>query len=162
MSRTRFLPAILTAVLAFGAPLGAADDHAGHNHSAPDAHAHGKAETVGAVNISTFNVAIAASGALSAGKEWHLELRLNPDQPVPKAIRVWVGGENGRGSAKAKADAEKDAKGEFSAHVEVPNPIPADSKLWISIELDNGQVAKASLALPGGDAGHHEADGHKH
>ena len=85
---------------------------------------------------------------IAAGKEWHVELRLNPDQPVPKAIRVWVGTENGRGSVKAKAEAEKDAKGEYGAHVEVPNPIPADSKLWISIEPENGQSAKGALALP--------------
>ncbi|MBN8523865.1 MAG: hypothetical protein J0M02_00870 [Planctomycetes bacterium] len=164
MSRSSITPAILTALLALGAPLSAADEHAGHNHAAEGAHAHGKAEAVGAVDISVYKVAVSASGAIAAGKEWHVELRLNPDQPVPKAIRVWVGTENGRGSVKAKAEAEKDAKGEYGAHVEVPNPIPADSKLWISIEPDNGQTAKGSVALPKTEATHEhkEGDGHKH
>jgi hypothetical protein len=164
MSRSSITPAILTALLALGAPLSAADEHAGHNHAAEGAHAHGKAESVGAVDISVYKVAVSASGAIAAGKEWHVELRLNPDQPVPKAIRVWVGTENGRGSVKAKAEAEKDAKGEYGAHVEVPNPIPADSKLWISIEPDNGQTAKGSVALPKTEATHEhkEGDGHKH
>lgn len=164
MPRSSITPAILTALLALGAPLSAADEHAGHDHAAEGAHAHGKAESVGAVDISVYKVAVSASGAIAAGKEWHVELRLNPDQPVPKAIRVWVGAENGRGSVKAKAEAEKDAKGEYGAHVEVPNPIPADSKLWISIEPDNGQTAKGSLALPKSDATHEhkEGDGHKH
>lgn len=164
MSRSSITPAILTALLALGAPLSAADEHAGHNHAAEGAHAHGKAEAVGAVDISVYKVAVSASGAIAAGKEWHVELRLNPDQPVPKAIRVWVGIENGRGSVKAKAEAEKDAKGEYGAHVEVPNPIPADSKLWISIEPDNGQTAKGSVALPKTEATHEhkEGDGHKH
>ena len=162
MSGSSITPAILTALLALGAPLSAADEHAGHNHAAEGAHAHGKAEAVGAVDISVYKVAVSASGAIAAGKEWHVELRLNPDQPVPKAIRVWVGTENGRGSVKAKAEAEKDAKGEYGAHVEVPNPIPADSKLWISIEPDNGQTAKGSVALPKAAAGHTEDDGHKH
>ncbi len=162
MSRSSITPAILTALLALGAPLSAADEHAGHDHAAEGAHAHGKAETVGSVDISVYKVAVSASGAIAAGKEWHVELRLNPDQPVPKAIRVWVGAENGRGSVKAKAEAEKDAKGEYGAHVEVPNPIPADSKLWISIEPDNGQTAKGSLALPNAAAVHKEGDGHKH
>ncbi|MBI5941891.1 MAG: hypothetical protein HY859_15860 [Caulobacterales bacterium] len=162
MSRSSITPAILTALLALSAPLSAADEHAGHNHAAEGAHAHGKAEAVGSVEISVYKIAVSASGAIAAGKEWHVELRLNPDQPVPKAIRVWVGTENGRGSVKAKAEAEKDAKGEYGAHVEVPNPIPADSKLWITIEPDNGQTAKGSLALPKAEAGHHEGDGHKH
>lgn len=164
MSRSSITPAILTTLLALGAPLSAADEHAGHNHAAEGAHAHGKAESVGAVDISVYKVAVSASGAIAAGKEWHVELRLNPDQPVPKAIRVWVGTENGRGSVKAKAEAEKDAKGEYGAHVEVPNPIPADSKLWISIEPDNGQTAKGSVALPKTEATHEhkEGDGHKH
>ena len=164
MYRSSITPAILTALLALGAPLSAADEHAGHNHAAEGAHAHGKAEAVGAVDISVYKVAVSASGAIAAGKEWHVELRLNPDQPAPKAIRVWVGTENGRGSVKAKAEAEKDAKGEYGAHVEVPNPIPADSKLWISIEPDNGQTAKGSVALPKAEATHEhkEGDGHKH
>jgi len=151
MSLPTITPAILAALLALGAPL-----------SAADVHDHSKAEAVGAVDISVYKIAVSASGAITAGKEWHIELRMTPDQPVPKAIRVWVGAETGRGSAKAKAEAEKEAKGAYGAHVEVPNPIPADSKLWISIEPDNGQPAKGSVALPKVEAGHHDGDGHKH
>ncbi len=162
MSRNHITPAFLTALLALGAPLSAADEHAGHNHAAEGTHAHGKAVTLGAVDISVYKVAVSASGEVAAGKEWHVELRLNPEQPVPKAIRVWVGIENGRGSTKAKAEAEKDDKGAYAVHVEVPNPIPADRKLWISIEPDTGQTAKGSLALPTAEAAHHEGDGHKH
>jgi hypothetical protein len=162
MYRSLITPAILTAALGLSAPLGAADEHAGHNHAAEGAHAHGKAEAVGSVDISVYKVAVSASGAIAAGKEWHVELRLNPNQPAPKAIRVWVGAENGRGSVKAKAEAEKDAKGEYGAHLEIPSPLPADSKLWITIEPDNGQSAKGSLSLPKIEAGHHEGDGHNH
>ncbi|MBN8525006.1 MAG: hypothetical protein J0M02_06710 [Planctomycetes bacterium] len=152
-------PAILTALLALGAPLCAADAHAGHDHAAHD---HGKTEAVGSVEIGTCTVAASASGVIAAGKEWHVELRVSPAQPIPKAIRIWVGSESGRGSAKAKAEAEKGASGEFSAHVELPDPLPADSRLWISIEPESGPTVKGSLALPKAEAGHHEGDGHKH
>jgi hypothetical protein len=167
MSRSIITTATLTALLALGVPLSAADDHAGHDHAGHShagegGHAHGKTEAVGTVDISVYKIAVAAAGAVAAGKEWHVELRLNPDQPAPKAIRVWIGTENGRGSVKAKAEAEKDAKGEYAAHVEVPNPIPADSKLWISIEPENGQAAKGAVELPKAGGGHHEGDGHKH
>ncbi|MCK6491277.1 MAG: hypothetical protein L6R48_23750 [Planctomycetes bacterium] len=148
MSRFTVLPALLTALLVLAAPLNAADDHAGHNHSGGDAHAHGKTEAIGSVDIGVYKVAVSASGAIAAGKEWHLELQLNPTQPAPKAIRVWVGTESGRESIRAKAEAEKDAKSEFSAHVLVPNPIPNDSKLWIAIEAENGNVIKRSLPIP--------------
>jgi hypothetical protein len=168
MTRPYLTPTILTLLLALGAPLSAADNHAGHDHAA-GAHAHGTAVAVGSVEISTYKVAVSAAGALAAGKEWHVELRLNPDQPAPSAIRIWVGLENGRGSAKAKAEAEKDAKGEYGAHVEVPQPIPADSRLWIAIEGAGGQTTRGSVALPSptGSATaagheHHAGDGHQH
>lgn len=152
-------PAILTALLALGAPLGAADAHAGHDHAAHD---HGKAEPIGSVAVGAYTVTASASGAIAAGAELHVELRVSPEQPIPRAIRLWVGTESGRGSEKAKAEAVKDAPGAFGAHVELPDPIPADSRLWISIESESGQATKGAIALPKAAAGHHEGDGHKH
>lgn len=162
MTRCTVFSSILTGLLALGAPLSAADGHAGHNHAAEDSHAHGKAEAVGAVDISVYRVAVSASGAIAAGKEWHVELGLAPDRPAPRAIRVWVGTSNGRGSVKSKAGVEKDVKGGFGAHVEVPDLIQADSRLWISIESEDGQTAQGSVALPRAEAGHHDGDGHRH
>ncbi len=159
MSRFHASPAILTALLALGTPLAAADDHAGHAHAGHD---HGKTEAVGTVEIGTYKAAVSAAGAIAAGKEWHVELLLTPAQPAPKAIRVWVGVENARGSVKAKAEAEPNAKGEYAAHVEIPAPLPPDCKLWVSIESVDGQTVKGSLALPKAEAGHSEHDGHKH
>ena len=46
----------------------------------------------------------------------------------PKAVRFWVGNEAGDGSAKAKADEE--SAGIWHTHVEVPDPMPAGSKLY--------------------------------
>ncbi len=148
---------LFTLLLACAGPLSAADEHAGHDHAGHD---HGTTAPVGSVAISPYQVAVAAAGAVAAGKDWHVELRLTPDQPAPKAIRLWVGIENGRGSAKAKATPEAKATGEYTAHVDVPNPLPPTSRLWIAIEPDSGPVVKSSLALPGNDApGDH---GHDH
>jgi hypothetical protein len=147
----------LAILLAAGTPLAAADDHAGHDHAA---HAHGKAMAIGTVTPGAYTAAIAATGAPAAGQTWHVELRLDPGPAAPRAIRLWVGAENGRGSVKAKAEA--DAAGEYSAHLEVPSPLAVDSRLWIALETADGQAAKGSLALPEAAAGHHEGDGHKH
>jgi hypothetical protein len=159
------VPALLTcalaALFACAAPLVAADAHAGHDHAAD---AHGPAIALGTVTITTTAVAVSAAGAFAAGAEWHLEMVLTPDQPAPKAIRVWVGLENGRGSVKAKAEAEKGAKGEYSAHVEIPKPLPGDSALWIALEAADGTTVKGSLAVPkAADAADHaDHTGHQH
>ncbi len=158
------LSAAVFACIALSAPLTAADDHAGHDHTK---HNHGKAVALGEVKAGEQRLLVSGSGTVAPGKSWPVELHLKPDLPAPTAIRLWVGLETGRGSVKARAEAEKNAKGEYAAHVEIPNPIPADSMLWLSIESANESVLKTSLALPKGssvksDDGHHEGDGHKH
>jgi hypothetical protein len=150
---------LLTAVIALAAPLAAAD---GHDHAA-------EAKPLGSLVIGSQTIAIATAGGLAAGSELHVELQIKPEAPAPKAIRVWVGSENARGSAKAKAEAEKNVKGAYAAHVEVPKPIPADSKLWIAIEQADGQTIKGSLVLAPAPAPaaapehtHGPGDGHGH
>lgn len=159
MTRTRIATAVLSALLSPFVPLGAAEDHAGHDHAAGHGHAHGAAQAVGSVEIGAYTVAVSAAGSMAAGAESHIELSLSPEQPAPKAIRVWIGAENGRGSVKSRADSDGKL---FSAHVVAPNPIPADGKLWITIEAVSGQVAKGSLSLPKAEAAHHDGDGHQH
>ncbi len=159
-STTTFLAFLLAA----SAPLAAADEHAGHDHAG---HAHGPTSAVGAVKIGEVSVAASASGAMAIGKPWHIEVKLTPVQPAPKAVRVWVGAENARGSVKAKAEAEHAAGGEYSANVEVPAPLPADARLWIALETADGQSAKGSIALTAAPAPpaaheHKPGDGHNH
>ena len=48
------------------------------------------------------------------------------------------------------------------ARYSVPDLIQADSRLWISIESEDGQTAQGSVALPRAEAGHHDGDGHRH
>ena len=135
--------------LVAGSPACAAEDaHAGHDHAAHGhGHDHGPTTTIGTVKVGTYDVAVAASGTAEAGKAWHLELSLVPAAPLPKAVRVWVGAENGRGSVKAKAEAGK--AGSFEAHVEIPAPLPADARIWISVEGEGAPAVTAALAMPG-------------
>jgi hypothetical protein len=150
MSRHHLSTVLLIALIALAAPLAAAD---GHDHAA-------EAKPLGSLVIGSQTIAIATAGDLTAGTELHVELQLKPDAPAPKAIRVWIGSENARGSVKAKAEAEKGAKGAYEAHVEVPKPIPADSKLWIAIEQADGQTIKAAHAIAA--PAHGPGDGHGH
>jgi hypothetical protein len=152
---SRILNSTLSAAVALlfvtGTSLMAADEHK---------HDHGKAVEVGAVTVGTTKVNVEMSGVATPGKEAHLELHLTPPAPAPKAIRVWIGIESGRGSEKAKAEGEAAHPGGYEAHVAVPSPLPEGSKIWISIEPASGDAVKGSLALPA--AGAKPAAEHNH
>ena len=63
----------------------------------------------------------------------------------PKAVRFWVGTEDGKGSVKAKA--EEETADNWHTHVEVPDPMPAGSKFWAEVEPPTGQPFKVSFDL---------------
>ena len=63
----------------------------------------------------------------------------------PKAVRFWVGTEDGQGSVKAKADEE--TPDNWHTHVEVPDPLPSGSKFWVEVEPPSGEPFKASFDL---------------
>ena len=152
---SRIFNATLSAAVALlvtaGTSLMAADEHK---------HEHGKAVEVGEVTVGTTKVDVEMAGAATPGKEVHVELHLAPATPAPKAVRVWIGIESGRGSEKAKAEAEADHPGGYEAHVDVPNPLPEGSKIWVSIEPASGDAVKGSLPLPA--AGAKPAGEHDH
>lgn len=140
--------------------LSAADEH--HNHD------HGELISVGEVTYGGAVARVVGAGAPSAGKEWHVALALPAVISAPKAIRMWVGIENGRGSEKAKAEVVQ--AGIYEAHVDVPAPLIDGSKLWVSIEPTSGETVKVSLPLPvadvnavgGHDHSHEHHSDHKH
>lgn len=59
-------------------------------------------------------------------------------------VRFWIGLEDGKGSLKAKADIED---GKWHTHVEIPDPLPADSKLWVEFEKTAAAKHVASFDL---------------
>lgn len=60
------------------------------------------------------------------------------------AVRFWIGAADAKGSLKAKADVED---GKWHTHVEVPDPMPAESKLWVEIEMTGGKKMLATFDL---------------
>lgn len=160
MPTSRITSTFLALLVAAGGGLAAADEHAGHAHG--HGNAHGQATALGKATIGTVAVQAAIAGTIAPGADLHVELNVTPAQPAPKAVRLWIGLDSGRGSARAKAEAE--GGGAYHAHVEVPNPLPEGSSLWISVEPAEGAAAKGSLPLPAAKAATAPAnhDGHKH
>lgn len=102
-------------------------DH-GHDHGD---HSHAEVRSLGSVRIGSYEVEALQEGKVEPGKEATFELRLKNASAEPDAIRVWIGIESGRGSAKGKAHKHGE---KIEVHCDVPNPIPAESRFWIELE----------------------------
>ncbi len=100
------------------------------------------------VDIGAWKVAVTIPKPHVAGKKLDVDLTLTPATPAPKAVRLWVGKADARGSTKVKAEPE--APGAYCVGVDVPDPIPAEAKVWIALEAADGTISKNSVALPAG------------
>ena len=121
-----------------------ADDH-------KDVHG-GEALELGSTKIGTFDVRAARDkGDIKPGGEAPIDLWLTTADGKPAAVRVvriWIGLEDAKGSLKAKAEIEdpKDMS-HFHTHAEIPDPLSADSKLWVEIEDEKDARSVGSFAL---------------
>jgi hypothetical protein len=127
----------------------------GHDHAKPATaspagkaggddgdHGHGEGGAIGTATIGAWTVTV--SGEIKAGAEAHLDIKLSGSTAKASAIRFWVGAQDGKGAMKGKADG---AGPEYHAHVDVPNPIPANAKLWIEIDDGKGSKSVGGLAI---------------
>jgi hypothetical protein len=109
-----------------------------HDHAASTS----TAQSLGTITVSGFEMEVIQDGKIEAGKEATFEIRIKGDKD-PTAVRVWIGVESGRGSAKGKAHRHGD---KMEVHADAPDPIPDDAKLWIEVETDAGK-SKGSVAI---------------
>jgi hypothetical protein len=132
----------------------------GHDHAKPAAaapaggegkaggdhgdHGHGEGGALGTATIGAWTVTV--SGEVKAGAEAHLDIKLSGSTAKASAVRFWVGAHDGKGAMKGKAEGTGP---EYHAHVDVPNPIPADAKLWIEIDDGKGGKSVGGFAIKG-------------
>lgn len=142
----RNLMVAVTAVVVLGSSLTAVQSFAS---SVPvklmldDTHKHGEVEKhkLGRKKIGDYTVSVILVGEVEAGKHVDFDIKLVDAKTDPKALRVWVGVEDARGSKKA--DGTK-GTATYTGEVDVPTPIPEKAKLWVEIETDAG-VSKAAF-----------------
>lgn len=106
-----------------------------------------KIKSLATKTMGAWSVEIIVPKPPVAGKPLDVDLVLKPAATAPKAVRLWIGAANAKGSVKVKAEPE--APGAYCVGVDVPNPLPADAQLWIAIEASDGTVSKEGLNLPG-------------
>ncbi|MFN0133957.1 MAG: hypothetical protein ACKVW3_15685 [Phycisphaerales bacterium] len=107
---------------------------------------------LGTSTIGTFDVkATRDEGQIVAGKDAPIDVTVTPaagSTAKATAVRFWIGTEDAKGSAKAKADIENPAEpNRWHTHAEIPNPMPTGSRLWVEIEDDKGGKAVGSFDL---------------
>ena len=125
----------------------AGHDEAGHDEAGHDeggGHGHGEAHTLGKMKAHGREFTVIQMGDMHAGEEGAVEIEFASAADRIATTRVWVGVESGEGSVKAKFELEGDKN--LHGHIDVPSPIPANSLLWLSFDLD-GKVETHSIAF---------------
>jgi len=134
------------------------DDHA---HAPDGSHAaekkpepgHGGAVIqLGESTIGSFNVkATRDEGQIVPGKDAPIDVTVTPaagSAVKVTGVRFWIGTEDAKGSAKAKAEIEDPRNPDrWHTHAEIPGVIPAGSKIWVEIEDDTGGKTAGSFDL---------------
>jgi hypothetical protein len=107
---------------------------------------------LGTATIGGFSAKVTRDqGDIVAGKDAPIDVTVTPAGGTTAkvvAVRFWIGTEDGAGSAKAKAEIENPAEpNRWHTHAEVPDPLPAGSKLWVEVEDDTGAKNVVSFDL---------------
>ena len=127
-----------------GADAEGSDDHAhepgddpGHEQAEEQDHAHDETP-LGSTMIGELEVELAQGhGAVVAGAEGHLVVKLPYSDGGSTVVRAWIGGEDrtlsyvGKGEYAASHD-------DYDVHATAPDPLPADPMWWIEIEQPDG------------------------
>ncbi len=120
------------------------DHKDGDDHHHNEGHGHGAKTDLGTQLAGGMTIAAARQGTVTPGGEASFDITVTGGPGKPAAVRVWIGAQDGKGSVKGKAEAEGNG---WHAHAEVPNPLPAESKLWIEVETAAGQKHVAGFDL---------------
>ncbi len=139
-------------VAAGGGKVSGASDH-GHDHGPGEGHAqgeHGKVIELGEQEVGEFAVNVTRDeGTIVAGKDAPIDVRVSAKGKVKVgSVRFWIGLQDGKGSVKAKGEIEDPKEpNRWHAHAEIPNPIPAGSKLWVEIAPETGEKVVVGFEL---------------
>jgi hypothetical protein len=128
-------------------PVAKSNDNHGHQPGDTDNHDDHGGPVIELGETTVEGVRVKASrdqGEVKPGGDAPVDAWIDGGLGNATAVRFWIGVEDAKGSVKAKAAVED---GKWHAHVEVPDPLPEGSKLWIEIELPADKRLLASFDL---------------
>jgi len=106
-------------------------------------HADGEKQKLGRQKIGDYTVSVIMVGDIHDDKEIDFDVKLVDAKAEPKALRIWIGSEDGKGSEKATLTKKKTT---FGAKAKVPSPLPETPRVWVEVETDSG-TTKGSYAI---------------
>lgn len=124
------------------------EEHKGHEgHDDHHDHDHGEEVTLGSHEIDGIKVEAAQGhGAVEAGKEGHLILKLPYNDNGETVVRVWIGTADKTLSSAGKG-IYAPSHDDYDIHTMAPDPLPADTKWWVEISKPDGTKATGSIPL---------------
>lgn len=119
--------------------------------AAPAGHG-GEVIELGTTKIGEYTVrASRDKGEIKAGADAPIDVWITDAAGAPATVavvRFWIGAADAKGSVKARADIEDPKQpNHFHTHAEIPDPLPADSLLWVELETVTGQKVTGSFPL---------------
>lgn len=127
------------------------------DHKEGDGHENGKGghgEIIELGTATTGSLTVRASrdkAEIKPGGDAPIDVWLTTADGKPAqvaAVRFWVGTEDAKGSVKAKAEIEDPKQpNHWHTHVEVPEPMPTGSKLWVEIEETSEKKTRVSFDM---------------
>lgn len=119
-------------------------DHDGDDHGMDDDHDHGEEVELPSATIGDMTVSLAqAHGALKAGEEGHLVIKLPYSDNGETIVRAWIGTEDRTLSFVGKGEYAP-SHDDYDVHAMAPDPLPADAMWWIEVEKPDGTKAVGS------------------
>ncbi|MEM7309951.1 MAG: hypothetical protein AAF682_24970 [Planctomycetota bacterium] len=144
MIRNRVVLALAGVLLGCGG--GAQDDGApggspggGAASAESDDHGHDHAEhPIGTALLGEHELELAQGhGAVTAGKEAHLVVQLPYSDGGSTTVRAWLGTADRTLSYVGRGEYAK-SHDDYDVHATAPDPLPADCRWWIELELPDG------------------------
>jgi len=122
------------------------DDH-GHPHDEKEGQDHHDEEPLGTTQIGDLTVELAQGhGAVAAGHEGHLVVKLPYSDDGATVVRAWIGTEDRLSSYVGLGTYAPDHD-DYDVHATAPDPLPANPRWWIELEKPDGSKLVGS-ALP--------------
>ncbi len=123
------------------------DGHEDHDEHDDHDHDHGEEVALGSHDIEGIKVEAAQGhGAVEAGKEGHLIVKLPFNDGGETVVRVWIGTADKTLSSAGKG-VYTPSHNDYDIHTTAPKPLPADAKWWVEITKPDGTKITGSIPL---------------
>lgn len=123
-------------------------DHDDHGHDADDHmdHDHGEEVALDDATVGDMTLELAqAHGAIEAGKEGHLVVKLPYNDNGETIVRAWIGTEDRTLSMVGKGEYAS-SHDDYDIHCMAPDPLPENAMWWIEIEKPDGTKVVGSAS----------------